>query len=179
MLGLYRCVGCYNISLQYPMFLHVDNSDSPSIVEQSQQGHDFSCYALLADIPSSVKYPIPYACQVASCNVGISCCIFLSLVGLLSERPIVMHTVKWEKCQILWTGPFCGMNPPQCWHLMEILEALWVWLLSHVIPVLPLVSVHCCKFWESFWIVFGIETGRNSCILCILAFLAVKEVVTV
>ena len=89
MLGLYRCVSWYNMSLQYPgyhctnpMFLCVDNSDSPSIVEQSQQGHDSSCYTLLAVIPSSVKYPIPYACQLASCNMGMSCCILLSLVSL-------------------------------------------------------------------------------------------------
>ena len=66
MFGLYRCVGGYNMNLQYhryhcthPMFLLVDNSDSPSIVEQSQQGHDSSCYTLLTVIPSSVKIPIP------------------------------------------------------------------------------------------------------------------------
>ena len=70
MLGLYRCDGWYNMSLQYRMFLHVDNSDSPSIVEQSQQGHDSSCYTLLAVIPSSVKYPVPYACWLAPCNSG-------------------------------------------------------------------------------------------------------------
>ena len=84
--GLYRCVGWYNMNLQYlryyctnPMFLLVDTSDSPSIVKQSQQGCDSSCYTLLAVVPSSVKYPIPYACQLASCNMGISSCILLSL----------------------------------------------------------------------------------------------------
>ena len=55
------------------MFLLVDNSDSPSIVEQLQQGHDSSCYTLFTVIPSSVKYPIPYVCQVASYNAGTSC----------------------------------------------------------------------------------------------------------
>ena len=73
-----------------PMFLHVDNSDSPSLVEQSQQGCHSSCYTLLAVIPSSVKYPIPYACQLASCNVGISCCIFLPLVSLCPYIPCVL-----------------------------------------------------------------------------------------
>ena len=79
-------VGWYNISLQYLgyhctnlMFLHVDNSGSPSIVEQSQQRHDSSCYTLLAVVPSPVKYPIPYACQLAPCSMGISCCILLFL----------------------------------------------------------------------------------------------------
>ena len=27
------------------------------------------------------------------------------------KRPMVMHTAKREKCQILWMGPFCGMTP--------------------------------------------------------------------
>ena len=71
--------GCMN--LQYPryhctnpMFLLVDNSDSPSVVEQSQQGHGSSCYTLLAVVPSSVNHPMTYACQLASCSMGISCC---------------------------------------------------------------------------------------------------------
>ena len=92
-----RMVGLYNMNLQYPryhctdpMLLLVDNSDSPSIVEQSQQGHDSSCYILFTVIPSSVKYPIPYACQLASCNMGISCCILLSLVSLCPYIPHVL-----------------------------------------------------------------------------------------
>ena len=75
--------GCMN--LQYPryhctnpMFLLVDNSDSPSVVEQLQQGHCSSCYTLLVVIPSSVQCPMPYACQLASCSMGIS----LSLVSV-------------------------------------------------------------------------------------------------
>ena len=44
------------------IFLLVDNSDSPSIVKQSLQGHISSCNSLLTVIPGSVKYPIPYAC---------------------------------------------------------------------------------------------------------------------
>ena len=87
----------YDMNLQYPryhcttpMFLLVDNSDSPSIVEQLQQGWDSICNTLLTVIPSSVKYPIPYACQLASCNVGISCCILLSLVSLCPYVPHVL-----------------------------------------------------------------------------------------
>ena len=55
-----------------PMFLLVDNSDSPSLVEQSQQGCGSSCYTLLAVIPSSMKCLMPYAHQLASCSMGIS-----------------------------------------------------------------------------------------------------------
>ena len=54
------------------MFLLVDNSDYPSLVEQSQQGHGSSCYTLLAVVPSSMKCLMPYACQLASCRKGIS-----------------------------------------------------------------------------------------------------------
>ena len=84
----------YDMSLQYPsyhcitpMFLFVNNSDSPSIVEQSQQGHDSSCNSLLTVIPSSVKYPIPYACQLAFCNASMPCsipseCFLLCLILL-------------------------------------------------------------------------------------------------
>ena len=42
-----------------PMFLPVDNSDSPSVVEQLQQGCDSGSYTLLAVIPSSMKYLMP------------------------------------------------------------------------------------------------------------------------
>ena len=55
-----------------PIFLLVDNLDSPSLVEQSQQGCGSSCYTLLAVIPGSMKCLMPYACQLASCSMGIS-----------------------------------------------------------------------------------------------------------
>ena len=71
-----------DMNLQYPryhcttlMFLLVD---SHSIVEQSQKGCDSSCKTLLTVIPSSVKYSIPYACQLASCNMGITFPVFFS-----------------------------------------------------------------------------------------------------
>ena len=46
-----------------------DNSGSPSVVEQSQQGHSSSCNSLLIVISDSVGYPMPYACRLALCNV--------------------------------------------------------------------------------------------------------------
>ena len=104
------------MNLQYPryhctnpMFLLVDNSDSLSVVEQSQQGCDSSCYTLLAVIPSSVKYPIHYACQPAFCNMGISCCIFLSLVSLCPYIPHVLlfHSYHhWGSAAPFYTGCF-------------------------------------------------------------------------
>ena len=53
----------------------VDNSDSPSIVEQSQQGADSSCVLLLFLIFGSMEYPMPDASCLVSCSVGwrLSC----------------------------------------------------------------------------------------------------------
>ena len=53
----------------------VDNSDSPSVVEQSQQGISFSCIHLLFFISGSMEYPMHYPSCLASCSVGwrLSC----------------------------------------------------------------------------------------------------------
>ena len=110
----YGCVKEQNVwvdvNLQYPryhcsnsMFQPVDNSDSPSLVEQSQQGHGSSCYTLLAVVPSSVKCPMPYACQLASCSMGISCCASC----LLSLCPYIPHVLLFCS-SLLWgsAAPF-------------------------------------------------------------------------
>ena len=57
-------VGCCSVS--WP----VDNSDSPSIVEQSQQGTDSSCILLFISCLQPEEYPMPYAYCLASCSVG-------------------------------------------------------------------------------------------------------------
>ena len=54
-----------HLSVPYP----ADNSDSPSVVEQSQQGIDSSCSSYLFLMSGSVEYPIPYAPCLASCCV--------------------------------------------------------------------------------------------------------------
>ena len=59
--------GCTN-----SMFLLMDNSDSPSIVEQLQQDVILIVIPLLVIIPSSMMCLMPYACQLASCRMGIS-----------------------------------------------------------------------------------------------------------
>ena len=141
MFGLYRCVGSYNMNLQYPryhctypMFLLVDNSDSPSIVEQSQQGHDSSCYTLLAVVPSSVKYPIPYACQLASCNMGISSYVLLYLV---SQCPYVPHVLLFYNYCWGSAAPFY----PGCFLIEP-----WDSLSDYVHP-----GIACLACWASNW----------------------------
>ena len=121
MFGLYRCVGGYNMNLQYPryhctnpFFLLVDNSDSPCIVEQSQQGCDSSCYTLLTVIPRSVKCPIPYACQLASCNMAISCCILLSLCLSVSLHSLCSSPVQQQQlglCSPFFIQGVFSLNP--------------------------------------------------------------------
>ena len=59
--------GCIN-----PMFLLMDNSDSPSIVEQLQQDMVLIALPLLVVFPGSMMCLMPYACQLASCSMGIS-----------------------------------------------------------------------------------------------------------
>ena len=59
--------GCTN-----PMFLIIDNSDSPSIVEQLQQEVILIIIPLLVIAPSSMMCLMPYACQLASYSMGIS-----------------------------------------------------------------------------------------------------------
>ena len=51
----------------------MDNSDSPSIVEQSQQGIGYSCIPLLFLVSGSMEYPMPYASCLASCSI-VGCC---------------------------------------------------------------------------------------------------------
>ena len=53
-------------------FLLIDNSDSPSIVEQLWQDVTLVVIPLLVIIPSLIMYLKPYACQLASCSMGIS-----------------------------------------------------------------------------------------------------------
>ena len=59
--------GCTN-----PMFLLMDNSDSPSRVEQLQQYMILIVIPLLVITPSSMMCLRPYACQLASCSMGIT-----------------------------------------------------------------------------------------------------------
>ena len=68
MLGyIYQGGGC---SVPYPVY----NSDSPSVVEQSQ-GTSFSCISFIILCLWSVEYPMPYASCLASCSEGwrLSC----------------------------------------------------------------------------------------------------------
>ena len=59
----YQGGGC---SVPYP----VDNSDSPSVVEQSQQALASVVFHLLFLDSDSVEYPMPYASCLTSCSVG-------------------------------------------------------------------------------------------------------------
>ena len=122
------------------MFLHVDNSGSPSIVEQSQQGCDSSFYTLLAVVPSSVKYPIPYACQLASCNMGISCWILLSLVSLCPSISYVLlfcNSNNWGSAAPFYSG--CFLIEP------------WDSLSDYVHPGIACLACQASNWAGAFW----------------------------
>ena len=72
--------GCrYIWSAINPMILLVDNSDSPSQVEQLQQGPSLIVMPLLVIVPSSLIYPMPYAWFLAFCSMGSHMFLFLFL----------------------------------------------------------------------------------------------------
>ena len=65
-LVMYKGAECYvDLLVPYP----ADNSDSPSVVELSQQGIDSSCCSYLFLISGSAGYPMPYASCLSSCCV--------------------------------------------------------------------------------------------------------------
>ena len=85
-----------------PMFLLVDNSESHSVVEHLQQGHDSGYYTLLAVIPSSMRCLIHYACQLASCSMSISyyasCSHSMSLSSPCSSLPSLLLSYQLGLC---------------------------------------------------------------------------------
>ena len=97
-----------------PMFPLVDNSDSPSIVEQLQQGCHYGCYTLLAVIPSSMRCLMPYACQLASYSMGISYYVFCSCSYVLTfpmSFTSVLSTSSTGGLQPLFIQGVFSLNP--------------------------------------------------------------------
>ena len=60
----------YNNNPNDPMLLLLDNSDSPSIVEQLLQGPDLVYNTFIDDSSYPLIYPMPYALFLASCSMG-------------------------------------------------------------------------------------------------------------
>ena len=63
-----RCIAYVGISLSYVPDL--DNSDSPSIVEQLLQGPSLVYNTFISDSSQLLIYPMPYALFLASCSMG-------------------------------------------------------------------------------------------------------------
>ena len=138
----------YNMNLQYsryhcitPMFLLVDNSDSPSIVQHSQQGCGSSWNPLLTVVPSSVMYPMPYACQLAFSNVGMSCSVPQWMLSLLCVHLCVFARKSIWSLQEVSPTEFCNL-----FYLGCSLFAPWDSLSDYVHP-----GIACLAFWASDW----------------------------
>ena len=74
-----------------PMFLLVDNSDSPSAVEQLQQGHGSDCYTFISD--HSWLYDVSYTlCLSASFlqHGYIQICFFFLFYDLMFPMSFVL-----------------------------------------------------------------------------------------
>ena len=52
------------------MLLFMDNSDSPSVVEQLSQGPSLSYNTFFDDSSWLLTYPMPYALFLASCSMA-------------------------------------------------------------------------------------------------------------
>ena len=72
----YQCDTPYTNCIPYMGFallsLACRQLRSPSIVDQLQQISSLIVIPLLVIVPSSLRYPVPYACILASCIMGNS-----------------------------------------------------------------------------------------------------------
>ena len=143
------------MNLQYPryhctnpMFLLVDNKDSPSLVDQSQQGCGSSSYTLLAVVPRSVKCLMTYACQLASCNMGLSCCGS----HLLSLCPYIPHVLFHNSLYC------CSL----CCSLWFSWGSAATFFIQGVFSLKPGIACLCAP-WDSLSSFLGLQLGR--CIL--------------
>ena len=91
----------------------VDNSDSPSIVKQSQQGANCSCIPFIIHFSGSVEYPMPYASCLVSCSVVWRCpCssaypIVLCLMQLCLSEDLGLYSPFYLGCFSLHPGIAC------------------------------------------------------------------------
>ena len=92
------------------LVIDVDNSDSPSIVEQSQQGTGYSCIPLLFLVTSSVECTMPYAFLPSL----LQCCLELFLG---TACPLVLCLIQLSLSEDLG---FCRLFYP-----VHICTALW------------------------------------------------------
>ena len=118
------------------MFLLVDNSDSPSIVEQLQTRTWFwLLYLYQQKFPGSIMYLMPYACQLASCSMHISC--YASCSCSISSHSSCSSSLLLLPSQLGFCSPFY----PGCF-----LVEPWDSLSDYVHP-----GIACLAFWASDW----------------------------
>ena len=99
---------------------------------------------MLTVIPGSVKYPIPYACQLPSFNAGISCCVPLSLISLSPCVPVLSASVSH-----LLSIPQMGIYSP--FYLGCFLIEPWDSLSGHVHPGIACLASQASDWEGAFW----------------------------
>ena len=151
-----------------PMFPLVDNSDSPSVVEQLQQGHGSDCYTFISN--HSWLYDVSYACQLASCSTGISkyascsmtlcspCPLFSFLFSSLSLFFSVTPTLpllNWDSAAPFYPGYF--------------LVGPWDSLSDYVHPGIACLAFQASDWVGAFW---GSSSGFLISHLCLVSIQA-------
>ena len=143
-----------NVMLVLLYILLKDNSDSPSIVEQLWQDVTPVVIPLLVIVPSSMMYPKPYACQLASCSMGIS---------NYASHPDLMTLHSLCPCS---SCSFC-LSHFSCLSLPGVLQSLFiqgVFLLNPGIACLTKYpGIACLAFQASYWV--GVFWGNLSGLL--------------
>ena len=126
---------CCHLSIPYP----VDNSDSPSVVEQSQQGISFSCICLLLFLISgSVEYPMPYASCLASCIGGGD----YPVAGLILMEFCLSPGTLLNGALLIW--PLGLLQSPFYWGYFTLHPGIACLVYVHY-------GIACLASWASYW----------------------------
>ena len=123
-----------------PVFLLIDNSDSPSIVEQLPQGCQFLIVIpLLVIVPSSLTYPMPYAWFLASCSMGSH--MFLLLLLTLHSPLLLLFPLAGLPLGFCSAPFYLGYSPIEFWDSLS----------GYVYPGIACLAFQASDWLGAFW----------------------------
>ena len=108
----------YNMNLWYPLFLLVDDSNSPSVLEQLPQGLSLNCYTFISDCSqfSDVSYAL---CLVPSfLKHGQSYALVLAL-DLMFPSVVIVLTLLTSSPGVLQLPFYLGYSPIEFWDSLS------------------------------------------------------------
>ena len=132
-----------------PMFLLVDNSDSPSVVEKLQQRCDSGCYTLLAVVPSSMKvsYALCLSASLLQHGYILLCFLFLFLCSY------VPHVLLFFSCLLfpLHSSPLSQLGLCSPFYSGCFLIEPWDSLSGCVHPGIACLAFQASDWAGKFW----------------------------